>query len=117
MTQRCSDRPTDRHQHYWLFSSLTARGKKPSRNRPVLDLMLMHLLPLGIWETRQWLGFVESFRILLVFLRQQLMYKSRRFGSWTPVMSVLYYAKQSGAGHVRAVEFSVRVRKHVTASF
>ena len=63
-----------------------ARGKKLSRNRLVLDFMLLYLLPLSSCENRQWLGWVESFRILLVFLRQRLVYKSRRFGSWTPVM-------------------------------
>ena len=61
------------HRHYWPFGGLMARGKKPARSRLVLDFMLLHLLRLGSCENREWLGWVVSFRIRLVFLRQRLV--------------------------------------------
>ncbi|KAL7889353.1 hypothetical protein AOLI_G00016110 [Acnodon oligacanthus] len=55
-----------------------AQRKKLSLSQLVLDFVLLYLFPLGSCEYRQWLGWVESFRIILVFLRQCLVYKSKR---------------------------------------
>ena len=71
--------------------------------------MLLYLLSLGTCKNRQWLGWVESFRTLLVFLRQQLVYKYRRFDSWTPGMCWAVRTTLCRAFRLMAVQFPCQV--------
>lgn len=55
----------------FLFSSLIAWGKKQSLNRLILALMLLYILLFSSFEDWKRFRYVETFKILLVFCRQQ----------------------------------------------
>lgn len=53
-----------------LFCLLLAWRKELSLKKLILDFKLLYFLLLHTVDNRQWFGWVETFRILLAFLRQ-----------------------------------------------